>query len=223
MLHKRIRINTRNSDPLLLDAEDHSEPADMRDEYAFSEGMRGTSSSEDEKSAHVVNPNQETPPPHVLIQSNNPYEARFPGRRVISREALHIAKLLRADGYSVIIEPNSEKKLNYVTEKGLREFLADPIHMVIVGIPLSVVVNIISTWLYDRFKRTPSTEEFSLVIETDENELCVRYNHKGEPISEKRFQAILKLAERSALRYAASQRIIPPDPTRPVPIFLEPY
>lgn len=57
--------------------------------------------------------------PHVLIYSYNPYESRYPARRVISREALHIAKLTRESGYSVVIEPDDGSKLAYTTEKGL--------------------------------------------------------------------------------------------------------
>src|SRR5205807_7415187 len=128
-----------------------------------------------------------------LIYSYNPYESRYPERRVISREALHIAKLLRESGCSVAVEPDDGSKLNYTTEKGLKEYLADPVHMLIVGMPISVVVNILSTWLYQRFRRIPTTEEVSIVLEVDEHGSRVRYDHKGEPISDKRFQSILRL------------------------------
>jgi len=142
-------------------------------------------------------------------------------RRVISREALHVAKLLRESGHSVVIEPDDGSKLNYTTEKGLKEFLADPVHMLIVGMPIGVVVHILSTWLYQRFKRIPTTEEVNIVLEVDEQGSRIRYNHRGEPMSEKKFQAILRVFERKAQRYEQSQAIAAPDPIRPVPIFLE--
>src|SRR6266852_2608988 len=130
--------------------------------------------------------------PHVRVQSYNPYKSRYPGPRVISREALDIVKTLRESGYAVAVDPDDGSKLHYSTEKGLREFLSDPIVLFVGGIPISVITGILSAWLYDRFKRIPSTEEVSIVVETDEHGARMRYDHKGAPISERRFQAILR-------------------------------
>jgi hypothetical protein len=163
----------------------------------------------------------ETSAPHIRIQSHNPYESRYPARRVISRDALHVTKLLREIGFSVIVEPDDGSKLNYSTEKGLKEFLADPIHVLIVGVPIGVVIDIFSNWLYQRFNRIPNSQEVNIVLEVDEHGTRIRYDHKGKPLSDKKFQAILRLFERKARRYEESQRIKPPDPLRPVPIFLE--
>jgi hypothetical protein len=159
--------------------------------------------------------------PQFRIQSHNPYQSRYPARRVISRDALHWVKLLREQGYSVVIEPDDGSQLQYSTEKGLREFLADPIHMLIVGIPIATVVNILSSWLYERFMKVPSPEEVTIVLEVDEKGSRTRFDHKEKPMSEKRFQSILRVLERRTERYEGSQAIKPPDATRPVPIFLE--
>ena len=188
----------------------------MRDEYDFSQGVRGKFYHDYAKNDHAMEVS-----PQVCIQSYNPYEARFPARRVISREALHIAKLLRENGYSVIVEPDDDSRLNYITRKGLKEFLVDPIHLIIVGIPITVVVNILSTWLYQTFKKTPRTEELNIVLEVDDHGRRLRYNHQGEPLSENRFRSILRLIERQAQRFKDLQTIDPPDPTKPLPIFLE--
>jgi len=204
-----------------MSQKDNPEPEDeMRDEYDFSGGERGKFYQEHMKGRGVVDKAADSSP-QIRIQSSNPYEARYPASRVISREALHIAKLLREGGYSVLIEPDDGTKVTYTTEKGLKEFLAEPVHMLIVGIPISVVVNILSSWLYQRFQRIPTTEEVNIVLEVDEQGSRIHYNHKGEPISEKKFQAILRVFERKAQRYERSQAIAAPDPTRPVPIFLE--
>jgi len=161
------------------------------------------------------------PSVYIHIRSYNPYEARLPRRRVISREALDLMKVLRESGYAVSVDPDDGTALNYSTEKGLRAFLSDPLYIVLVGIPISVVVNIISNWLYDRFKKVPSPKQASIIFEIDEHGVRSRYDHTGKPMSEKRFQSILKVFERRAKRYAESQAIEPPDPTRPVPLFLE--
>ncbi|HET9711894.1 MAG TPA: hypothetical protein VFP64_08430, partial [Pyrinomonadaceae bacterium] len=130
-------------------------------------------------------------------------------------------KVLREGGYAVSVDPDDGTTLNYSTEKGLRAFLSDPLYIVLVGIPISVVVNIVSNWLYDRFKRVPSAEQASIIFEIDDHGMRVRYDHAGRPMTDKRFESILKVFERRAKRYAESQAMVPPDPTRPVPLFLE--
>lgn len=151
----------------------------------------------------------------------------IPTGHVIQRGELFLAMRLTLQNCSeqrdtpLVVEPDDGSKLNYSTEKGLREFLTDPIHLVIVGIPISIIVNIVSSWLYQRFKRVPNSEEVGIVIELDEQGSRIRYDHKGQPMSEKKFQAILRLMERKAERYEESQKIPAPDLTRPVPIFLE--
>jgi hypothetical protein len=159
--------------------------------------------------------------PHIRIKSHNPYESRYPERRVISRETLDFVKRLRESGYSVAVDPEDGSELTYATQKGLREFLADPIIMLVVGIPISVMVNLLSTWLYEKFKRLPNDEDINIILEVDENGERIRYNHKGNQISEKKFKSVLKLMERRVQEYEKSQALVPPDPTRPVPIFLE--
>jgi phage head maturation protease len=140
---------------------------------------------------------------------------------VISREALEFMKALRETGYAVSVDPDDGTALSYSTEKGLRAFLSDPLYIVLIGIPLGIVVNIISNWLYERFKKVPSAEQASIILEIDEHGVRSRYDHNGRPMSEKRFESILGMFERRAKRYAESQAIEPPDPTRPVPLFLE--
>lgn len=161
------------------------------------------------------------PEPIIYIQSYNPYEARYPGRRVVSRETLHLIKTLREQEIAVIVEPDDGTKLNYTTEKGLTEFLADPVHALVVGIPVGIVVNMISSWLYDRIKRKPADEEVNIIIDVDEEGKRIHYGHSGKPIAEKRFQALLRVLERRAERYGETTFISPPDPYRPTPIYLE--
>jgi hypothetical protein len=144
--------------------------------------------------------------PVIYIRSYNPYEARYPGRRVVSRETLHLIKLLREQGITVVVEPDDGTKLNYSTEKGLTEFLADPVHALAVGIPVGIVVNMISSWLYDRVKRKPVDDEVNVVIEVEDKGKRIRYSHSGKPISEKRFQSMLRVLERRAERYGGTAR-----------------
>jgi len=160
------------------------------------------------------------PSEYIHIRSYNPYAARLPRRRVISREALDFMKALRESGYAVSVDPDDGTVLSYLTEKGLRAFLSDPLYIVLIGIPLGIVVNVTSNWLYERFRKVPSAEQASIILEVDERGIRSRYDHNGRHERE-RFESILGMFERRAKRYAESQAIEPPDPTRPVPLFLE--
>lgn len=139
----------------------------------------------------------------------------------MSRDTLHLIKLLRENGFSVVVEPDNGTKLNYSTEKGFGEFLADPVHALLVEIPVAVVVNMISSWLYDRIKRRPSDEEVNIILDVDERGNRIHYSHSGKPITEKRFQSMLRVLERRAEKYKEATAIASPDPFRPVPIYLE--
>jgi hypothetical protein len=130
-------------------------------------------------------------------------------------------KRLRDEGWCVVVEPDDGTKLSYLAEKGLREFLSDPIRAFVVGIPLSVLLNVVSSWLYDRFKRPPRDDEVHMVLEFDLKGGRVRYDHKGRPIDESRFQSILESLNERASAYKASLNVAAPDPVRPVPIYLE--
>ena len=163
-----------------------------------------------------------TPKPRITFQSYNPYEARYPGLRVVPRETLHLLKVLRSQGFKVIVEPENGTKLYYLAEKGIREFLADPIVATVVGVSLSFIVNLISSWVYDRLKHQPQPDDqVNLILEFDENGGKARYDHNGQPISDERFQAILSLLNERSRLYLESLKAVPPEPSRPYPIYLE--
>ncbi len=162
------------------------------------------------------------PKQEIHFQSYNPYEARYPGLRVVSRETLHLIKLMREAGYHVIIEPEDGTDLHYLAEKGLREILADPIVAMIIWIPLTIILNLLSNWLSDVWRRPPLKDEVQLVlVELDEFGNKLRYSQSGQPISEERFQAILKSLDDRANRYKESQQVATPISECPYPIYLE--
>lgn len=157
----------------------------------------------------------------IVIQSFNPYDSRFPGRRVVSRETLHLIKRLREAGYHIVVEPDDGTKLNYLTEKGIREFLSDPVWMFLLGIPVQVLLGLISNWIYDRLHRNPDDDEVSLVMEIDEDDRRVRYSHTGKPVSEERLREILAAMQEKSQRFASASIVTPPDATHTIPIHLE--
>jgi hypothetical protein len=159
--------------------------------------------------------------PVSTFQSYNPYEARYPGLRVVSRENLHLIKILRLNGFKVSVQPENGTKLCYLAQKGVREFLSDPIVALTITTYLSILTSILSSWIYDKLKRQPQEDETNIVLEVDEDGRRVRYNQSGKPISNERFQSIIDLMKHRAEQYGDSLKIEPPDLSRPYPIYLE--
>lgn len=156
----------------------------------------------------------------------NPYEGRFPERRVISREALLLAKRLRLEGFEVDVGGSGPSKVDYVSRKGFGQLLSDPVIVFIAGVAASVAVNLASSWLYDLLRRTKPqapviSDGLDLVIEVDESGKRLRYDHKGREISDARFESILSRMNDRQNAYTRTLQIPSPNSTLPVPIYLE--
>jgi len=132
----------------------------------------------------------------VRASSFNPYEVRFPGRRVVSRDTLHLIKDLRAKGVSVTVEPEDETKLNWYTQKGFEEVLC-PVIVQALDTTKDVLVGVFSAWLYDRLIRrrratgTVQTQEHRLPVfveESNEEEITF-YGLDGSPVNESEVRA----------------------------------
>lgn len=157
----------------------------------------------------------------IRIPSFNPYVSLYPDLKVVSRETIHLIKLLRTEGYNVIVEPEKTQELYYYTEKGIREILADPILAFTIGISASFFINLLSSWVYDIWRRPLKKNEIQLVIEFDENGTKVRYSQSGEKVSDKKFAAILKSLDERTNAYKKSRETVSPIATRPYPMYLE--
>jgi hypothetical protein len=157
----------------------------------------------------------------IRIPSRNPYVSLYPDLKVVSRETIHLIKLLREEGYSVIVEPEKIEKLNYYVEKGIKEILADPILIYVIGIPTSIITGLISSWLHDIWRKTPKKDENLLIIEFDEDGNKVRYSESGRKISDEKFSSILKSLDERANAYEKSRENPSPITQRPYPVYLE--
>ncbi|MGD0567418.1 MAG: hypothetical protein ABSA78_03355 [Candidatus Sulfotelmatobacter sp.] len=155
----------------------------------------------------------------IRFRSYNPYESLYPGLRVVSRETLHLIKTLRAQGHSVVVEPDDGTKLNYLAEKGFRELLSDPIYAFVIGIPTSLILNLIANWVF-QLKR-PKPDGVNLVLEFDENGNKVRYSESGRPVTQEQFQSILSALEARKRRFEESRKVNTPYPGYVIPVHLE--
>lgn len=156
----------------------------------------------------------------IHFHSYNPYESVYPGLRVVSRETLHLIKTLRAQGYSVVVEPDDGTILNYFVEKGLHGLLSDPVHAFVIGIPTSLALNLIANWLC-QLRRSPKPDEVNLILEFDEEGNKARYSQSGRPVSDERFKSILSALGDRKRRFEDSRKLISPYPGYSIPIHLE--
>ena len=156
----------------------------------------------------------------IRFRSYNPYESMYPGLRVVSREALHLIKILRAQGYPVAVEPENGTKLTYLLEKGAREILSDPIYALVIQIPLTLILNLIANWVCQLGAR-PKPHDVNVILELDERGKTARYSESGRPISDERFESILSALEARKRRFDETRKLLPPDPEYPIPIHLE--
>jgi len=156
----------------------------------------------------------------VIIHSYNPYESRFPNRRVVTREVLVLIKILRENGYKVSIEPEDGTRLNYLAEKGLRELLTDPIIITLISLPLSIIGSLIANWISE-YARGQKVEEEKIILEMDDFGHKTRFSYTGHQIDEAKYEQIQQIIHERTLRACTAYSVIPPEAERPVPIYLE--
>jgi hypothetical protein len=158
----------------------------------------------------------------VVIQTSNPYSAIFPKRKIVSRNVLHLIKLLRSNGIETTIRGNDNAPLEYFVEKGFKEFISDPVNVFLVNIPLSFIVGIFSSAVYDKIKgqKANGIAEEKLIIHEDKNGSTLTYSEKGLPLSSEKIKTLIN----NARKYTTIQGSIPvsPNPSKyPCPIYLE--
>ena len=165
-----------------------------------------------------------TTKPKVTLFSNNPYQPRFPQRRLITRDTLQLMKMLRAQGAEVRIEPENGLKIEYVFQKGFGAELlaATPVVLVAVYFARDVLVNVVSDWFSSRLKgNKPDQGGTNIAIEINEGGRRVRCAISGAEISDERFDSIMATIKAVGAGTPTTQTINSPFPDLPVPIFLE--
>ncbi|ARS40242.1 hypothetical protein CA265_11500 [Sphingobacteriaceae bacterium GW460-11-11-14-LB5] len=155
----------------------------------------------------------------VRIESFNPYESRFPNRRVITRDALMLAKTLRAEGYKVVIEPDNGLPVYYLYSKGLREWFADPVNLLLFNIPITVITNLITNQVQKLLDWNDKQPSHNLNIQTDGSSISYNYLGLEQPVGNK--QRITTIRKELKDGFDRCFNTIPPNIKFPTPIYLE--
>jgi hypothetical protein len=95
------------------------------------------------------------------IKTFNPYEYKFPNRKVLTAAEIHIVKELRHSGYEVSILPDDSRHVDYLFRKGYQSIfdLAWPFILTIWNeLPKEIVLSLISGWYISTFFRGEKTK-----------------------------------------------------------------
>ena len=131
-------------------------------------------------------------------------------------------KELRNKGHQVTVVPNNGTKLYYLMRKGYVDFFKDPLVLLVLGIPLTFVVNIISGLVMRRLTRPElKSPEVHLILETEQNGKKKRFDYQGNPLTDDQFKSILSAYRAEQQNYEKSSQKVAPEPSLPKPIFLE--
>ena len=106
----------------------------------------------------------------VEIESFNPYENRFPNRKLLTRETLILIKYLREEDYEVKVLPDNDQPIEILYKKGLAEFFADPIFIALIGIPIGIITTIVSNKiqkLIDSLDKKEAINPEHLIVQID--------------------------------------------------------
>lgn len=162
------------------------------------------------------------PKEKIVVQSYNPYQAICPTTRVVSLETLYLIKMLRSKGLEVSVEPEDGTQLCYLSKKGWQDIFTDPIFIFINEISRSIVLNLISSWLFDKLKISKSSakNKIPLVIETDDNGQKTKYSFDGELISDDTLLDMTIKMEQDKSRFATPFSVRP-NSSRSFPVYLE--
>lgn len=155
----------------------------------------------------------------IIIDSFNPYETRFPNRKLVTRDTLILIKHLRSEGYEVIVEPKNDQPIQYLYKKGFNEFFADPVNIFLIGIPIAIITNIVSNQIQKLLDKKETINKSNINIRIDNS--TVSYNYLGERQDNSNSKLINKKRKELKEGFNRCFEIKSPYDNLPVPIFKE--
>lgn len=158
----------------------------------------------------------------ITLIPSSPYSHLYPNTILVTRGELNLIKILRQNSLVVEIRLEGDKDHYYVIEKGVKEILEHPLTLFLVGLPISVILNIYSNHLYDKYFSTPAGKS-ELVIQKQENGTTVYYSQDGKELSLDQIDTIFKRSK--DLFFTEDYKTVKPESPYPKecphPIYLE--
>ena len=125
----------------------------------------------------------------ISLTPSSPYSNLYPNKLLITRNELNFIKILRQKNLEVVIRSDGDEKVYYIVEKGIKEFIENPLTIFLVGIPISLIVNIASNHLYDQYFSS-SGKKAELIIQKQKNGIVVSYSQEGKELSQEQIKTI---------------------------------
>lgn len=158
----------------------------------------------------------------ISLWGYNPYAYAFPEfRRVLSRDAVLLAKHLRAQGLEVSVEPNDSSPLAFVTRKGFVETVSDPLFLTVLSVPIGLATNLLYDWLKTKLAVGTSSVPGHLVLFESESGKPLVYDPNGNPAKDNILETVESLRAKRFRQFKALEAIKSPYPHLPSPILLE--
>ena len=150
----------------------------------------------------------------LSIECFNPYEAKFPNRRVVSRGQLHLYKTLISNGIECEIIPDDGSKLNYLAQKDITSLLSDPF-IITIG---TIGVNILSNAIWDFIKGLGEDKKSNIFFKDKDGKV---FNYQGNQLKDSTVVELVSLLNDKQSGFNKSFQIASSQPDLSIPIHLE--
>ncbi|MCD9500382.1 HK97 family phage prohead protease [Photobacterium carnosum] len=151
--------------------------------------------------------------PKVEIDAFNPYEAKFPNRTVITREELHLIKVLRQQGFDYKIRSKYNEELYILSQKNFESLLVDPMFLTL----FNIGTGLITALIYDLIKGKVEIKD-KLFIKNKDGEV---FNYEGQSLDKEVINNITNKMLTSQKEYKTTLLSHSPYANLPFPVHLE--
>lgn len=156
----------------------------------------------------------------ISIESFNPYSTRFPNRKLVTKGTLELIKELRLNGYDVLVTPDNNQPIQYLFKKGLHDFFSNPVYTFLLGIPTSIIFNIVSNYIQKSIDKSKQTDEIRNNIIIINNSTTEIINLNQKVISKSEIKDKQKKSQKIKEEFDKCFSLKSPYANLPTPIFL---
>ncbi len=161
----------------------------------------------------------------IEIDSFNPYETRFPNRKLVTIDTLKLIKLLRQQGFNVIVLPQNDMQVQYLFKKGIVQIFADQINILVRNLPTTVIMGLIINYIQKQLDKPRKKRQDSKTINENifitENSTNITNDLNGRKYLKGELTDIAKKKKQEIDDFGKCFNQKSPYPDMPTPILLE--
>ncbi len=149
----------------------------------------------------------------VVIDAFNPYEARFPKRTVITREELHLIKMLRQQGIDYRVRSKYSGEIYVLSQKNFESLLVDPMFLTL----FNIGTGLVTTLIYDLLKGKKELNN-KLFIKNKDGEV---FDYNGKQLDQSFIKGLTDKMLTSQKQFGETLTTHSPYNELPYPVYLE--